>query len=149
MTELSEKKCIPCEGNIPAFKIEEIHKYLKKIDGWNVKKNMDENFFLEKIDDSSQENKILRIGIEKGGCAGLHYSMDYVSEISDGDEVVEQDGVTIVIDPKAILYLLGTEMDYVEEKFSAGFKFNNPNETSACGCGESVDITPISELEIK
>ena len=67
------------------------------------------------IDDSSQENKILRIGIEKGGCAGLHYSMDYVSEISDGDEVVEQDGVTIVIDPKAILYLLGTEMDYVEE----------------------------------
>ena len=79
----------------------------------------------------------------------LHYSMDYVSEISDGDEVVEQDGVTIVIDPKAILYLLGTEMDYVEEKFSAGFKFNNPNETSACGCGESVEITPISELEIK
>ena len=96
------------------------------------------------IDDSKQENKILRIGIEKGGCA-----MDYVSEISDGDEVVEQDGVIIVIDPKAILYLLGTEMDYVEEKFSAGFKFNNPNETSACGCGESVDITPISELEIK
>ena len=101
------------------------------------------------IDDSKQENKILRIGSENGGCAGLHYSMDYVSEISDGDEVVEQDGVTIVIDPKAILYLLGTEMDYVEEKFSAGFKFNNPNETSACGCGESVEITPISELEIK
>ena len=100
------------------------------------------------IDGSNQDNKILRIGIEKGGCAGLHYSMDYVSEISDGDEVVQQEGLTIVIDPKAILYLLGTEMDYVVEKFSAGFKFNNPNETSACGCGESVEITPLSELEI-
>ena len=95
------------------------------------------------INNSEKQGAMLRVGIEKGGCAGLHYAMDYVTEILAGDEVVKQDDITIVIDPKAILYLLGTEMDYVEDKFSSGFKFNNPNETSACGCGESVEITPI------
>ena len=72
--------------------------------------------------------------------------MDYVSEIKEGDEIVDQDDIRVVIDPKAILYLLGTEMDYVEDKFSSGFKFNNPNEVSACGCGESVEIVPLDTV---
>lgn len=95
------------------------------------------------VNQSSSQDNILRVGIEKGGCAGLTYSMDYISEIKEGDEIVDQDDIRVVIDPKAILYLLGTEMDYVEDKFSSGFKFNNPNEVSACGCGESVEIVPL------
>lgn len=98
------------------------------------------------VNQSSSQDNILRVGIEKGGCAGLTYSMDYVSEIKEGDEIVDQDDIRVVIDPKAILYLLGTEMDYVEDKFSSGFKFNNPNEVSACGCGESVEIVPLDTV---
>ena len=98
------------------------------------------------VNQSSSQDNILRVGIEKGGCAGLTYSMDYVSEIKEGDEIVDQDDIRVVIDPKAILYLLGTEMDYVENKFSYGFKFNNPNEVSACGCGESVEIVPLDTV---
>lgn len=84
----------------------------------------------------------LRIGVEKGGCAGMQYTMDYAEEIQKLDEVVEDKGVKILIDPKAILFLLGTEMDYETDRFTAGFKFNNPNVTDACGCGESVTISP-------
>lgn len=98
------------------------------------------------VNQSSSQDNILRVGIEKGGCAGLTYSMDYISEIKEGDEIVDQNDVRVVIDPKAILYLLGTEMDYVEDKFSSGFKFNNPNEVSACGCGESVEIVPLDTV---
>ena len=98
------------------------------------------------VNQSSSQDNILRVGIEKGGCAGLTYSMDYVSEIKEGDEIVDQDDIRVVIDQKAILYLLGTEMDYVEDKFSSGFKFNNPNEVSACGCGESVEIVPLDSV---
>lgn len=98
------------------------------------------------VNQSSSQDNILRVGIEKGGCAGLTYSMDYISEIKEGDEIVDQDDIRVVIDPKAILYLLGTEMDYVEDKFSSGFKFNNPNEVSACGCGESVEIVPLDSV---
>ena len=98
------------------------------------------------VNQSSSQDNILRVGIEKGGCAGLTYSMDYISEIKEGDEIVDQDDIRVVIDPKAILYLLGTEMDYVEDKFSSGFKFNNPNEVSACGCGESVEIVPLGTV---
>ena len=98
------------------------------------------------VNQSSSQDNILRVGIEKGGCAGLTYSMDYISEIKEGDEIVDQDDIRVVIDPKAILYLLGTEMDYVEDKFSSGFKFNNPNEVSACGCGESVEIVPLDAV---
>ena len=98
------------------------------------------------VNQSSSQDNILRIGIEKGGCAGLTYSMDYISEIKEGDEIVDQDDIRVVIDPKAIRYLLGTEMDYVEDKFSSGFKFNNPNEVSACGCGESVEIVPLDTV---
>ena len=98
------------------------------------------------VNQSSSQDNILRVGIEKGGCAGLTYSMDYISEIKEGDEIVDQDDIKVVVDPKAILYLLGTEMDYVEDKFSSGFKFNNPNEVSACGCGESVEIVPLDTV---
>jgi len=84
----------------------------------------------------------LRIGLKTGGCAGMEYTLDYAAEAGPTDEVVEDKGVTVLIDPKAILYLLGTEMDFVTEKLTQRFVFNNPNQISACGCGESVSITP-------
>ncbi|WP_421860949.1 HesB/IscA family protein [Parvibaculum sp.] len=86
----------------------------------------------------------VRIGVKNGGCAGMEYTMEYAEDQRSLDEVVEDRGVKILIDPKAILFLLGTEMDYTTEKFSSGFRFNNPNQTDACGCGESVTITPAS-----
>ena len=84
----------------------------------------------------------LRVGIKNGGCAGQSYTVDYASEILPCDEVVEDKGVKILVDPKAVLFLLGTEMDFKTDKMSASFVFNNPNQTSACGCGESVQLTP-------
>ena len=84
----------------------------------------------------------LRVGVEKGGCAGMSYTMEYAESARPHDEVVEDKGVTLLIDPKAVLFLLGTEMDFRTDKLSSGFVFNNPNQTSACGCGESVAITP-------
>jgi iron-sulfur cluster assembly protein len=87
----------------------------------------------------------VRVGVKNGGCAGMAYTMDYASEIDPRDEVVEDKGVRILIDPKAVLFLLGTEMDYKIDKLSAQFVFNNPNQTSACGCGESVALTPAGD----
>jgi len=84
----------------------------------------------------------LRVGVKNGGCAGMEYTMEYAEAQNPLDEVVEDKGVRILIDPKAILFLLGTEMDYQTGKFSSGFKFNNPNQTDACGCGESVTLEP-------
>jgi len=84
----------------------------------------------------------LRVGVTKGGCAGMSYKVEYADQVRPGDEVVDDKGVRVVIDPTAILFLLGTEMDYKVDKLSAQFVFNNPNQTSACGCGESVSITP-------
>jgi iron-sulfur cluster assembly protein len=84
----------------------------------------------------------LRIGVKNGGCAGMEYTMEWAGEAGSTDETVEDKGVTVLIDPKAILFLLGTEMDYKADKLKAGFVFNNPNQTSACGCGESVQLTP-------
>jgi iron-sulfur cluster assembly protein len=84
----------------------------------------------------------LRIGVKNGGCAGMEYTIDWASEAGALDEKIEDKGVTILIDPKAVLFLLGTEMDYKVEKLKAGFVFNNPNQTSACGCGESVHLSP-------
>lgn len=84
----------------------------------------------------------LRIGVKNGGCAGMEYTMDWAAEKAPFDEVVEDKGVRLLIDAKAVLFLLGTEMDYKVEKMKSGFTFSNPNQTSACGCGESVAITP-------
>jgi len=84
----------------------------------------------------------LRVGMKTGGCAGMEYTMSWAVEQDKFDEVVEDKGVKILIDPKAILFLLGTEMDYKVDKLSAQFVFKNPNQQSACGCGESVTIAP-------
>ena len=89
----------------------------------------------------------VRVGVKNGGCAGMEYTMEYAESVAPTDEVVEDRGVKLVIDPKAVLFLLGTEMDYKTEKLSSQFVFNNPNQTSACGCGESVKLAPASGVE--
>ena len=89
----------------------------------------------------------VRLGIKKGGCAGMSYTMDLVESAGKGDDVVElDDGVRVLVDPAAVLFLLGTEMDFTVDKLSSRFVFRNPNETSACGCGESVTLKP-AQLE--
>ena len=87
----------------------------------------------------------LRVGVKNGGCAGMAYTMEYADQVNPTDEVVEDKGVRILIDPKAVMFLLGTEMDFKVDKLSSTFVFNNPNQTSACGCGESVQLTPASD----
>ena len=82
----------------------------------------------------------VRVGVKSGGCAGMSYIMEYAKEIKPNEEIIEDKGVKVLIDPSAIIYLLGTEMDYKEEKFSSQFVFKNPNETERCGCGESFKI---------
>lgn len=84
----------------------------------------------------------LRVGVTKGGCAGMSYKIEFADAMKPGDEVVEDKGVRVLIDPTAVLFLLGTEMDYKTDKLAAQFVFNNPNQTSACGCGESVELKP-------
>src|SRR3954471_17010962 len=84
----------------------------------------------------------LRVGIKNGGCAGQSYTVEYAHDVKPTDEVVVDKGVKILIDPKAVLFLLGTEMDYKTDRMQAQFLFNNPNQISACGCGESVQLTP-------
>src|SRR5271166_3875988 len=85
----------------------------------------------------------VRVGVKNGGCAGMAYTMEYADQINPLDEVLEDKGVRILIDPKAVMFLLGTEMDYKIDKLSAQFVFNNPNQTAACGCGESVQLEPV------
>ena len=80
----------------------------------------------------------LRIGVKKGGCAGMEYTMEFVDDIDGHDEVVEQDGARVMIAPKAQMFLFGTEIDYETSLLESGFVFNNPNVTEACGCGESI-----------
>ncbi|WP_091739356.1 HesB/IscA family protein [Phenylobacterium immobile] len=87
----------------------------------------------------------LRVGVKNGGCAGQEYVLDYATEAGPLDEVVEDKGVTILVEPKAVLFLIGTEIDYEVSKLSAKFTFRNPNETDACGCGESVTIVPATD----
>ena len=91
---------------------------------------------------SKDKNKSLgvRVGVKSGGCAGMSYVMEYAKEINPNDEVIEDKGVKVFIDPGAIMYLLGTEMDYKKEELSSTFVFKNPNETERCGCGESFKI---------
>jgi len=87
----------------------------------------------------------VRVGVTKGGCAGMTYKIEYADAVKPGDEVVEREGARVLVDPAAVLFLLGTEMDYRTDKLSAQFVFKNPNETSACGCGESVQLTPADQ----
>jgi iron-sulfur cluster assembly protein len=94
------------------------------------------------IEKSPRPIAALRVGVKNGGCAGMSYTMDFVDKIEPFDEVVEEKGVKIIVDPKALMFLLGTEMDFKTDKLGASFVFNNPNQTGACGCGESVSITP-------
>lgn len=84
----------------------------------------------------------VRVGVKNAGCAGMAYTLDYVDEPEAGDDHVEDQGVHVYVDPKATLFLLGTVMDYETEKMSSGFTFKNPNQTGACGCGESVQLAP-------
>jgi len=86
----------------------------------------------------------VRVGVTNGGCAGMSYTMDYAETSSPLDEVMEDHGVKIFIEPKAILFLIGTELDFETTKLGSRFTFKNPNQTAACGCGESVSITPAS-----
>jgi iron-sulfur cluster assembly protein len=89
----------------------------------------------------------LRIGVKKGGCAGMEYTMTVAETKAPHDEVVEQEGAVVLIDPAAIMYLLGTEMDYKTDRLASQFVFNNPNQTGSCGCGESVNLTPADEAK--
>ena len=92
------------------------------------------------LEDSSESNKAVKLGVKNGGCAGMAYTMDYIDEVRDTDEYINIEGIKLVIDPKAILFLLGTEMDYQKSTLNSGFIINNPNQTDACGCGESVTL---------
>ena len=91
---------------------------------------------------SKDKNKSLgvRVGVKSGGCAGMSYIMEYAKEINPNDEIIEDKGVKVFVDPSAIIYLIGTEMDYKKEEFSSTFVFKNHNETERCGCGESFKI---------
>ena len=86
----------------------------------------------------------VRVGVKNGGCAGMSYTMEYAVSPIAGEDVVEDKGVKVFIDPKAVLFLFGTEMDFQTTKLASQFVFNNPNQTSACGCGESVALTPVT-----
>jgi len=93
---------------------------------------------IKEIMSNNEKNSIgVRVGVKSGGCAGMSYIMEYAKEINPTDEIIEDKGVKVFIDPKAIMYLLGTEMDYKKEELSSTFVFKNPNETERCGCGES------------
>ena len=95
------------------------------------------NRIKEIISNDKTKSLGVRVGVKSGGCAGMSYIMEYAKEINPTDEIIEDKGVKVFIDPSAIMYLLGTEMDYKKEQFSSTFVFKNPNETERCGCGES------------
>ena len=96
---------------------------------------------IKEIMSKAEENTIgVRIGVKSGGCAGMSYVMEYATNIKPNEEIIEEKGVKVFMDSKAIMYLLGTEMDYKKDKFSSQFVFKNPNETERCGCGESFKV---------
>ena len=96
---------------------------------------------IKEIMSKAESNAVgVRVGVKSGGCAGMSYIMEYTKEINPNDEIIEEKGVKLFIDSGAIMYLLGTEMDYKKEEFSSSFVFKNPNETERCGCGESFKI---------
>ncbi len=88
----------------------------------------------------------LRVGVKNGGCAGMAYTVEYAEDIGPLDEIVEDKGAKLVIDPKALMFLLGTQMDFEASTVSSGFVFRNPNQVSSCGCGESVTIQPVEQI---
>ena len=90
----------------------------------------------------------IRVGIKKGGCAGMEYTVDLVREPEAGDDIVDIGGAKIFVNPEATLFLLGTEMDFEVTKLRTGFVFRNPNQTSACGCGESVELKPLDSQQV-
>ena len=96
---------------------------------------------IKEIMSAAEKNSLgVRIGVKSGGCAGMSYVMEYAKEAKPNDEVIEDKGVKVFVDPSAIIYLVGTEMDYKKEEFSSTFVFKNPNETERCGCGESFKV---------
>ena len=96
---------------------------------------------IKEIISISDDNTVgVRIGVKSGGCAGMEYVLEYAKHINPNDEMIEDKGVKVFIDPSAIIYLIGTEMDFKKEEFSSSFVFKNPNETERCGCGESFKI---------
>lgn len=94
------------------------------------------------VGNSGPDAKGVRVGIKKGGCAGMEYTVDLVTEPNPKDDLIELDGARVWVDPSAALYLLGTQLDFETTKMRSGFTFVNPNQTSACGCGESVELKP-------
>tara|TARA_Y100001958_G_C21050994_1_gene417182 strand:+ start:376 stop:708 length:333 start_codon:yes stop_codon:yes gene_type:complete len=97
-------------------------------------------FRIKEILSNDKKSVGVRIGVKSGGCAGMSYVMEYAQETKPEDELIEDKGVKVFVDPAAVMYLLGTEMDFKEEEFSSSFVFKNPNETERCGCGESFKI---------
>tara|TARA_B100000575_G_scaffold204864_1_gene166336 strand:- start:292 stop:627 length:336 start_codon:yes stop_codon:yes gene_type:complete len=95
----------------------------------------------EIMSDAEKDSLGVRVSVKAGGCAGMSYVMEYAKKLNPNDEVIEDKGVKVFVDPAAVMYLLGTEMDYKIEELSSSFVFNNPNETERCGCGESFKIT--------
>ena len=102
--------------------------------------NLAANRIKEIISSAKNDTLGVRIGVKSGGCAGMEYVLEYAKDINPKDEMIEDKGVKVFIDPSAIIYLIGTEMDYKKNEFSSSFVFNNPNETERCGCGESFKI---------
>ena len=100
------------------------------------------------VENSGPDAKGIRAGIKKGGCAGMEYTIDLVREANPKDDVIEKDGATVWVDPAAVLYLLGTRMDFETTTLRSGFTFTNPNQTSACGCGESVELKAADLAEL-
>ena len=98
------------------------------------------NRIKEIMSNAEKDSLGVRIGVKSGGCAGMSYVMEYTKEVNPNDEIIEDKGVKVFVDSGAIMYLLGTEMDYKKEEFSSSFVFKNPNETERCGCGESFKI---------
>ena len=96
---------------------------------------------IKEIMSSAKNDSVgVRVAVKSGGCAGMSYVMEYTKEINPNDEVIEDKGVKVFVDAAAVMYLLGTEMDYKTEEFSSSFVFNNPNESERCGCGESFKV---------
>jgi iron-sulfur cluster assembly protein len=104
---------------------------------------------VNEILESNPGNAGVRVGVKKGGCAGMEYTVELASEAKPREDMIEQDGARVFVSPEAVLFLLGTQMDFEQTALRTGFTFNNPNQTSACGCGESVEIKPADQARLQ